>query len=255
MTNPEFQRGAIDASTCVDNAWELFKRRPWLYIGAGVIVILLLSCLPFVNIFLVGPVTGGFAYLVLRDMRNEPVDFGMLFKGFEKFVPLMVIGLIQMIPGIIFQVLRFTGNVGSIFSRAGGSDGGSVLGGAFQTGFTVGLVIFFIGYWLFQIIWGMALVFAIPLIVERNVSIGEAIRLSFSAVFANIGGLIVLMLYGALIGLLGVLALCVGIFVAIPVMWAANVFAYTQVFPLRDRFMNMSPPHPSEYGSSFGQGM
>lgn len=257
MTNLEFQRGAIDASTCVDNAWELFKRRPWLYIGAGLVTMLLLSCIPFVNFLLLGPVTGGFAYLVLRDMRNEPVDFGMLFKGFEKFVPLMVIGLIQMIPGIIFEILRFTGNIGSIFGALGARGGMSrpALGDAFQTGFTVGLVIFFIGYWLFQFIWTMALVFAVPLIVERNVSVGEAIRLSFSAVFANIGGLIVLMIYGALVGLLGVLALCVGIFVAIPVIWAANVFAYTQVFPLRDKFVKTSPPHPSEYGNTFGQGM
>lgn len=257
MTNLEFQRGAIDASTCVDDAWELFKRRPWLYIGAGLIILLLLSCIPFINFFLIGPLMGGFAYLVLRDMRNEPVDFGMTFKGFEKFVPLMVVGLIGAIPGIIFQVLRFTVDISTIFGGGDGNGayGGPSLGGTFQTGFAVGMVIFFIGYWLFSMIWNMALIFAIPLIVERDVSIGEAIRLSFSAVFANIGGLIVLLLYGALLSLLGVLALCVGIFVAVPVVYAANVIAYTQVFPIRDRFMNMSPPHPSEYGNTFGQSM
>ena len=83
MTNIQFYRSAIDASECVSNAWELVKRNIGLYIGAGVVTVILIGCIPIVNFFLLGPMMGGFSYLVLRDMRNEPVDFGMLFKGFD----------------------------------------------------------------------------------------------------------------------------------------------------------------------------
>jgi uncharacterized membrane protein len=115
-------------------------------------------------------------------------------------------------------------------------------------------VVFF-GYLLFQLIWNAALLFAIPLIIENEISIGEAIKLSLSAVFANLGGIILLMILSTVVAFLGLLVLCVGIFVAIPVTWAANVFAYRQVFPLLDRTVHSTPPPPSAYGSSFGQGM
>ena len=64
--------------------------------------------------FIIGPILGGVYYVVLRDMRGEPVDFGMMFKGFDKFVPLMVIGLIQAIPEIIGQGLRVAGQFAQI---------------------------------------------------------------------------------------------------------------------------------------------
>jgi hypothetical protein len=44
-------------------------------------------------------------------------------------------------------------------------------------------------------------------------------------------------------------------FVAIPVIWGANVFAYRQVFPLIEQNFNMNPPLPTAYGSDFGSGM
>ncbi|MEP6703455.1 MAG: hypothetical protein ABJB34_01495 [Acidobacteriota bacterium] len=260
MNNIQYASGAIDAGGCVSEAWELVKRNLGLYIGAGLVTVILISCIPFVNFFLVGPMMGGFAYIVLRDLRNEPVDFGMLFKGFEKFVPLMVLGLIQAIPGIIFQIVQYTFNLASLVggSRTSGSDFYQSSGAAptlLQAGALTGTIIVFVGYFIFQMIWNAALIFAIPLVVERNVSIGEAIRLSFSAVFSNVGGLILLAILNGLVGLLGFLAFCFGIFVAIPVTFAAYTVAYRHVFPyLEPSNINMSPPPPEAYGN-FGQGM
>lgn len=256
MTNIEYQSGAIDAGECISNAWELFKRNPGLYLGAGLLTLVLVSCIPFVNFFLLGPAMGGFAYIVLRDMRDEPVEFGMLFKGFEKFVPLMVLGLIQAIPGIIFQVIQWTVDLSTIALNPGGGNGTFYQSSAadpLQAGLAFGLVVMFFVYFAFQLIWNAALIFAIPLIVERDIGVVEAIKVSLSAVFSNIGGIILLMILGGLVGLLGFLALCVGIFVAIPVMWAANVFAYRQVFPFVGQQFNMAPPPPNEYGFGGGQ--
>lgn len=182
-----------------------------------------------------GPVMGGFAYLVLRDMRNEPVDFGTMFKGFEKFIPLMFMGLIQAIPGIIYECIGLVWDINEMLRPSETTDPNF-----FQTAsdpfvfsaFTVAFVIMLIGYVLFSLIWSYALIFAIPLIMEHGISIGDAIKLSFGAVFSNLGGLIVLGLWGGLVALLGLLSLCVGMFVAIPVIFASQVFAYRQVFPL-----------------------
>src|SRR5205814_2384462 len=114
MTNIEFYKGAIDGGGCVTSAWELVKRNYGLYLGMALIALILSGCIPCISLFLLGPVLGGVFYVVLRDMRDEPIDFGMMFKGFDKFVPLMVIGLLQAIPGIIAQILRFTVNLSQL---------------------------------------------------------------------------------------------------------------------------------------------
>ncbi|MEQ1605991.1 MAG: hypothetical protein ABL999_14090 [Pyrinomonadaceae bacterium] len=258
MTNIHFERGAIDAGGCISNGWELVKRNLGLYVGAGLVAMIMLSCIPIVNFFLLGPVMGGFAYIVLKDMRDEPVDFGMLFKGFEKFVPLMIVGIIQAIPGIIFQIIQWTVDISRLVGGSGAVDQTFYQSGGIeplQAGLAAGIFVVFFVYIVFQMIWNAALIFAIPLIVEHDIGVIEAIKVSFSAVFGNLGGLVVLMILGGLVGLLGFLALCFGILVAIPVVWAANVFAYRQVFPRIDQHFNMAPPPPSAYGSNFGSGM
>src|SRR5690348_4596735 len=108
MTNIEFQRGAIDAGGCISSAWDMLKNNYGLYLGIALIAMILTGCIPCFNVFLIGPVMGGVAYVVLRHMRGEPVEFGMMFQGFQKFVPLMVIGVIQSIPGVIAQVFQYT---------------------------------------------------------------------------------------------------------------------------------------------------
>lgn len=262
MNNFEFERSAISPGDCIGNAWGLVTGKFWLYIGLGLVTMIMIGCIPLVNLFLLGPVVGGFYFVVLRDMRGEPVDFGMLFKGFEKFVPLMVIGLIQSIPGVIFQIIRFSVDIAQIFSginRGGSSRGTFYQSGLPEFGISEGLSIFMIVFALlfmiFSILWNIVFAFAIPLALEKDLGAIEAIKLSAKAAFSNIGGLILLMILGVLAGILGVLALCVGIFVAIPVIYAANAFAYRQVFPLIERNFNFTPPPPNAYGSNFGSGM
>lgn len=256
MTNIQFQSSAIDAGGCIGNAWELVKRNLGMYIGIGLITLILIGCIPIVNFFLMGPVLGGFCYVVLRDMRDEPVDFGMLFKGFEKFVPLMVVGLIQSIPGVIFQILQLTIDVARLINLPGGTTTGSSGSDFFQadsSGIATGLMILGIVvgivFFVLMIFWTVAFQFAIPLVMERDLGVVDAIRLSAKAGFSNIGGIIVLYILCGLVGLLGFLALCLGYFVAVPVIYAAFAFAYRQVFPaIFEQQFNMAPPPPTAYG-------
>ena len=260
MSYLQFERGAISPGDCISNAWTLVSNKFWLYVGIGVVTLIMIGCIPLVNLVLLGPVLGGFYYIVLRDMRGEPVDFGMLFKGFEKFVPLMVVGLIQAIPGLILQILQYTVDIARL-SGIGSSRGAGTFFqsdapdfGALQ-GLSIVFIFVVIGLSLFSVIWNLLFQFAVPLIIEHDLSIGEAIKLSISAAFANLGGMILLMILGGLVAILGTLALCVGIFVAIPVVYAANAFAYRQVFPLIEQNFNFSPPPPTAYGGNFGRGM
>jgi uncharacterized membrane protein len=105
-----------------------------------------------------------------------------------------------------------------------------------------------------SIIWGLAFIFALPLLSEHDISPIEALKLSASAVSSNIGGIILLVILQGLIGILGFIALCVGIFFVIPVLYAASAVAYRRVFPLVEQHLNYAPPPPTEY-SNFGSGM
>ena len=260
MTNIQFQSGAIDAGGCVSNAWEMLKAKYGVYLGISLIAFVLTGCIPCLNLFLLGPVVGGVYYVVLRDMRGEPIDFGMMFKGFEKFVPLMVIGLIQSIPGVIAQIIQYAARFAQIgmngmgngrdfdFFQSSGRD--SMLAG----GMAIVAVIVVIAFMIFALIWWAVFFFAIPLAMEYDMGPIDAIKLSARAGMSNIGGLIVLLIFEVLVMLVGILLICVGMFlVSIPVMYIANAFAYRQVFPLIEQQFNMTPPPPTAYGFGGGQ--
>ena len=259
MNDIQFHRGAISPGDCISEAWGLVTGRFGLYLGAGVIVLILISCIPFVNFFLLGPLLGGFYHLVLRDSRGEPVDFGALFKGFEKFVPLMVVGLIQSVPGIVTTVIQYTVDIARLTGIGPGiGDATFYQGGsdALWAGFSIGLIIVFAVLFIVAIVWNLGLGFAVPLVMERDLSVGDALVTSLKAAAANPGGLIVLAILQGLVMLVGFLALCLGIFVAAPVAYAAFAIAFGQVFPYSGggpSYYN-TPPPPEAYGGTFGQG-
>jgi uncharacterized membrane protein len=226
-----------------------------MYVGIGLLTILLIGCIPLVSVFLMGPALAGFYYVVLRDMRDEHVEFGMMFKGFENFVPLMVAGLILSIPGVIVTILQWTVDIarfiGPEVPRRGDFYQSTAQDMVFG-GMSMMFVMVIIGLSLFSIVWQIALQFAIPLIMERNLGVADALGLSVRAAAANIGGLIGLILLEIVVGILGFVALCLGLFVAIPVIYAANAFAYRQVFPYIQSAFESAPPPPQAYGGGYG---
>ncbi|MEQ1922643.1 MAG: hypothetical protein ABL952_09045 [Pyrinomonadaceae bacterium] len=259
MTNIQFQRGAVDASTAISSAWELIKGNYGLYLGVAVVAMVLTGCIPCLNIFLIGPVMGGVYFFALRAMRNEPIEFGMMFKGFEKFVPLMVIGLIQAIPGIIGQVLQYGVRFGQIASGGRGGDFDFFQGDrdvAIASGLVVVAVIVGLIVMIFSLVWWLVFFFAIPLAMEYDLGAVDAIKLSAQAAMANIGGLLVMLILTILLSLLGVLMCGIGFFlISMPILYIANAFVYRQVFPYTgEQQFNMAPPPPTAYGD-FGQGM
>ena len=260
MTNVQYIKGAIDASGCISNAWEMIKPNYWLFFGISLLTYVLIACIPCLNVVLMGPVMGGIYYTSFRAMRGEPIEFGMMFKGFERFVPLMVVGLIQSIPSIIYQGFDISIRVGGsgldtiMKGRTGSGEGGdlAIAGGLLAVIIVVGLILL-----VLSIVWAISFAFAIPIMVENeNMSPIEALKLSARASWSNVGGIVVLAILCGLVGFVGVLALCIGIFFVLPVIWVAWAFAYRQVFPdlAPPAAYRYEPPSPQAYGN-FGQGM
>jgi len=253
MNEPRYNAGAIDASACISNGWELIKPNYWMYFGITILTMLMVSCIPCVNFFIAGPVMGGLYFVFLRDMRGEPVDFGMMFKGFEKFLPLMIVGIVQSVPEIIAQILRITVDLGRLGLM--GNSESSNAGFAMASGMMVLVALAIFVFVIIGVVWRVLLIFAIPLVMEHNLNPVAAMKLSAQAAMSNLGGLILLFILEFLIGMLGVIMLCVGIFFVMPILYAANAFAYRQVFPMVENIFQNIPPPPDTYDGNFGRGM
>jgi uncharacterized membrane protein len=261
--NIQFNRGAIDAGGAISMGWEMVKANYGIFLGVALLATVLSGCIPCVSLFILGPVLAGVYYFALRLYAGEPVDCGMMFKGFEKFVPLMVIGIVYSIPEVIGQGLRFgvqLGNFGLNSQRSGRngqffqSAGDPNIFAGIAAGVLVLVAIVAVVVIMFAIVWRFLLFFAIPLAMDRDLGAIDAMKLSAQAAMGNIGGILVLFFFEFLVSLLGVIMCGIGVLlVSIPIIYAANAIAYRMVFPkINDQF-NYNPPSPGAYQGSWQQ--
>lgn len=265
MLKKEYYEGAISPGDCISNSWALVSQNYGLFFGMSILAfatLFFISCIPFLGIIingiLTGPIYVGIYYALLKKMRGEEINFGMMFFGFERFVPAMIVSLVVMLPYIIFQIFQLFFDFANIFAgRAFGNHYQS--NGSLETvlaGIGFAMILFFLFFFLVLIAVNISMFFALPLIAERDLSAVEVMKLSASAAWANLGGIIVLCILEGLIMIAGMLALCFGLFFVLPLIYGANAFAYRQVFPQGEPPpLNTAPPMPNEYGSNFGQGM
>ncbi|MEZ5428591.1 MAG: hypothetical protein R2747_20260 [Pyrinomonadaceae bacterium] len=248
----EFFRGAINPGDCVSNAWNLVKQNYGLFIAMVLVGGILAGCIPCVSLFLAGPILAGFYHVFLMEMNGEPADFGALFKGFDVFVPTMVVGIILAIPEIIGQGVRVSVDLANFGLTREGAQSGEV---ALASGLVIFAFLFAIGVLVLTLVLRVSMFFTLPLIIERKMAVGDAIKLSASAAWGNLGGIILLFLLEVLLLIAGCLACIIGLLFVAPIIYAANAFAYRQVFPKTDQTFQNVPPPPTAYDTGFGRGM
>jgi len=241
--NPvEFRSGVVSPMECLREGWETIKDRYWLFLGITLVAMLIGGAVPVV---LVGPMMCGLYLCLFAKMRGEPVEFGMLFKGFDYFMQGLVAAAIQTLPVILIMAI---GQV--IFVAFTLIVMPTERGDALPPVFWVGLVLFV----LFAMIVSLAIhslfLFAYPLIVDRKLSGLEAIKLSYRAALQNLSGIIGLILLISGLGILGVLACYVGVFLIMPISFASYAVAYRRVFPdIGSLNVSSSPPPPGSWAA------
>ena len=235
--NPmDFRSGVISPVECVTEGWQLIKDRYWLFLGISLVAMLVGGAVPVV---LVGAMMCGLYMCLFAQMRGEPVEFGMLFKGFDYFMQGLVAAAIQTLPVILImgvgQVIFVAFTMIIMPTERGESP---------PAMFWVGLVIFVLFATIVCLVIHCLFLFAYPLIVDRQLSGLDAIKLSYRAALKNLGGIIGLVLVMAGLGILGVLACYVGVFLVMPISFAAYAVAYRRVFPETGTFTGAVPPPP-----------
>ncbi|MDH3529376.1 MAG: hypothetical protein OEQ28_07405, partial [Acidobacteriota bacterium] len=165
------------------------------------------------------------------------------FKGFNWFLPAMVVGLVFLLPNILGQVYRLALRIAELLAIYNPNE---LTAGAALMIMLLGLLVSFLTI-VGSILAHVTLIFAFPLFSEMNLGLMETVKLSARAGWANAGGMILLVILEGLALLVGVLACLVGIFVAIPLIWAANTVAFRMVFPDTASQPNIAPPQPDQY--------
>src|ERR1051325_3628376 len=100
--NPtEFNRGVISPMECIKEGWALIKDQYWLFFGITLVGMLVGSAFAIV---LLGPMMCGMFICLFHQQRREPIEFGMVFKGFDYFLPAFLVQLLKSIPTIVLLV-------------------------------------------------------------------------------------------------------------------------------------------------------
>lgn len=259
MENIEFRKGAVDAANCISEGWNLIKPNYGLFIGMGVVYLLIVVIagnIPYaggiINIIVSGALTCGIYIAILAQRRGDGVPFSLMFEGFSRIVPTTLVTLIATIPWLIFGLV-----IGLIVTlpnmTPGAGNPAEIIAAIFNRAFLIPLILTYTVVLLISIVFSLLLIFALPLIAERNLGIGDALKLSFGAALNNVGGLIALLIFEFLLSIAGVLLCFVGIIFVLPVIFAANIVAYKSVFPdSTPSPFNNEPPRPDQYGGTYG---
>ena len=222
-----FNAGAIRPIECVREAWELIKSDYWLLFAISIVGAMIAGVTAYV---LLGAMVCGIMICYLRKIDGGQVRFDDLWIGMKYLVPSIPIVLLFLVPIVVYFIVMFFTLYSPLIVLAVMGENNvdpTVLLGTFGIAILIDLAVAVVMVTLHSLI-----VFAFPLMVDRNLNAIEAIKLSARASMKNIGGIAGLILVGIGLAVLGELLLCVGIYLVIPILTATNLVAYRKVFPL-----------------------
>ena len=246
MSTPliEFRRNAVQPVQCIKDAWALIKDQYWLFVGICAVGLLVASAVPLG--ILMGPMMCGIYMIFFKRMRNEPFEFGLLFKGFDFFGPSLVATLLHVIPIMAIVVpayiIFYFGFVFSIIAQGNEPNPAVMLGVMALFG------VFWLVMFIIIIFISIGFTFSYTLIVDRKLQAMDAIKLSFKAAMANFWRILGMTLLTGLLTFVGLMLCYVGAFLVFPLQYGAIAVAYERVFGLSDPTQgvsNLPPPPPT----------
>jgi len=251
-TDSHYRKSALDASECISEGWNLIKPNYGLFIGmivVQIIVVVIGSLIPYagdiISIIVSGALTCGIYMALLTQRRGETPRFQLMFEGFSRVGPTTILALISAVPWFIFCLVAY--KFFPLPELAPSAENAAEMQAAiFNRAFVVPLIMGYSAVVLSSLVLHILLFFALPLVADRNATIGAAIKSSVAAGLNNIGGLIALLIFQTLFLIAGALACGIGIIFVLPLIYASNIFAYKSVFLDEPQFNNQ-PPQPDAY--------
>lgn len=227
----------------IGEGWQMFADK-WQVWVLQMLVVFLVFAIPSVPLYLM--ILTMSATAVPGQPPELPPMFFPLLGGMGLLAllagPFLVSGLYK----TAFKQLRGEPiSVGDLFS--GGDVFLQVLGSFFAVAFFVllgGLLCILPAY----VVMGL-LFFTIPLIVERNMGIGEALSTSYNAVKSNWFMFTLFVIVLGILASLGSFACYVGLLATYPLQFTVTAIMYRDVFGVAGArsFLNNQPKYPTNY--------
>lgn len=237
MSPIEFRTGVIRPVECYKEGWELIKDQYWLLLGITIVGMMIGGMSMYI---LLGAMICGIYHCYFQKIDGKTVDFEALFKGFSYFLPGFILTLIIMAPTIlVIAGIYVPFIVAAVMGPNLSQDELMVMLG--------GVLIIELIFAVLMVCLHTLLMFSFPLIVDRNLSAWQSMVVSAKAVMKNLGGVVGLFLVGFVVSIAGYLLLCIGIYLAIPLIFAANVVAFRKIFPSAQTGNFNMPPQPTSF--------
>lgn len=217
------RRGVVSPMECVQEGWTLISKDLLLYIGLGLVLLFGSGIVP---ILLQGPLTCGLFMCLSASARGEKPTFELMFKGFDKFVPSLIVALFQLIAVLVAMIPTFLLMFGAMLTAAATSSQGEAPGPLFFFGILGSYGLMFVLMTAVQALF----LFAYPLLAERELDGLAAVKLSIAGVRANLVGVLLLILLNAVISMVALMLCCLPILVAVPLMHASHFAAQRRIF-------------------------
>jgi hypothetical protein len=185
----------LQIGCCISRGWDLVKKHFWLTIGATLLIHIIATAvgsIPLVGLALTYVFVGGLDLMFLKLIRGEKAELGDAFAGFNlAFGPLALFGLVASLLAAVGFLL-------------------CILPGIYLT-----------VCWFF---------FTPLIIIDKRLDFWQAMEVSRKVVSRHWWQVFGFALVCFLVMLCGVLACGVGIFIALPIIKAATVYAYEDIF-------------------------
>ncbi len=240
MENIQFNRGVVKPMECFREGWELIKDQYWLFFGITAVGFIIASVVPFC--ILLGPMMCGIYYPLIEKYEGRQVEFGQLFKGFEKFKPSLIATLPWAIP---LQLVMIVAYIPLVIAQAM-LENRSITVESFFTvmAFSLGALALVMIVWIF---FHPFLMFIYQIISENDISGWNAFKLGCKSVWANLGGVVGLLVINVLAYSVGVLFCGIGAYFVLPLIFANTFVAYRKVFPKANVETFNAPPPPNAF--------
>jgi hypothetical protein len=240
----------LDLGGCIARGWNLVKNNLGVLFVGTLLYLLIegavggLAGIPVVgtifsiaNFICSGPLVGGVFYMFIRANRGEQTEIGEIFSGFRRafgqlFLGVLVQGLLVglcLLPFIVVLIIKLIPLLGQLqHLQSGATPDAATLNALKSILFTtlpVALLCALPATYL-SVCWK----FTLPLIVDKQMDFGAAMKLSWKKVnqhWWQVFGLVILI---SLVNVAGLCACCVGVLFTIPVGFAALMIAYETIF-------------------------
>ena len=224
----------LDMNKALSDGWALFKEHLGIMIGAGAIffgimlvVGLLGAIIPGAQIFVQGPLMGGFIILTLKLSRHGQAQIEDIFLGFKNYGWLLLATLVQgaivfasIMPGLIVLIIG-----GVVIGNGNGEPDSN----------TLGIAVLIAGGLLTLILAvaaSMLIFFMVHLVADKRGTFGDALSAAYKGGKMNFWSILGMGIILGLASCLIIIFTCgLGLLFITPWTTAVGVKAYEQIFP------------------------